>query len=468
MWKYLTKIVAKLKTLRVNFYNIINIARPDEGYALIYVLFINLLIISALLSFLCMMFFYNMQSIKILSKTRLDWACYSAAQLAALDSTGIKNRSYTVGIDSLEVNVTENLFGLYIMVTTSAKYNNDSSMYQCLFASAIIPPFANALTISHPNATVTIAGQTHITGNISLTSNNISKGNIFGIRNSSENYLDGDVLVNDSLKPNIFKDSLVEDIFNLNSQNINQNTVSLGSTTVDGHFLSHYPPGQNYIINGDLIFKDSLINNDYRYYYFFVSGKTLFQDNCYSTIKMFVRSGDDITLGKNSVVENSLLLTNRKIITDGTYVKYVQMYSKDSVSIMNSYFSYPSTIVSYASPKDSINLHRFVSIKSSTINGTVMLLLTEIGIPGNKSKIYIDDQSKIQGLVYSQNNIESFGNITGSVYTYNYWFYKDPGEYVNWLVNTSINRVNLDKWFLIPCGFKGSKKYEILDGNWIY
>lgn len=462
------RITSKLKQLKTIFFTLINNTFQDDGYALIYVLFINLLIISALLAFLSLMFFYNIQSIKILSKTKLDWACYSAAQLAALDSINIKNSNYIIKVDSINVSVTENLFGLYKMITTSAKFNNDSSVYQCFFSTAIIPAFANSLVISHPNAAVTVAGETNISGNILLTSNNVTRGNIFGIRNSTENYLNGDVIINDSIKSNIYNASHVDELFDFKSPNIQWNNITLESTTVDRNFLSLNPPGQNYIVNGDLKIRDSLFNSDYRYYNFIVSGKVLFSSNCYSNINLIIRSSQDIVIDNNAHIENSILITKGKMNAEGTYAKTVQIYSEDSVSIKDSFFGYPSIILSYASAKDSAQLNRLVNINNSIINGTVMLLIPHIGMPNDKSKIFIDDQSKVQGLVYSENNVESSGKITGCVYTYNYWFYKDPGEYVNWLVNVNIDRKNLDKWFLTPVGFVGGNDYEMLDDKWIY
>ena len=440
----------------------------EDGYALIYILVITLLVISTLVSFMSIIYFYNKMSLKFLTKTKLDYACYSAAQIAASNFNGITDRTIILNVDSIKVKVSEKQFGAYIKINAFAKFHRDSTLYQCFLASRLTSDLSNALTISHPKSTITVAGQTHIYGNIQLTSRNISRGNIFGIRNSNESYLDGQILVNDSLKSNIFENSMVGNIFNKVSSQNKQNEVTLESVTVNKNFLLQHSPDKIYFISGDLTFNDSLSNNDYRYYRFNVTGNVFFRENCYSNINMTIISDQDFIMEPNCHIENTLLASKKKIKADGIFGKNVQLFAKDSITINNSYFSYPSVIVSYNSVNDSIKLNNLISLNNTIMNGTIMLLVPRIGIPGNKSLVLIDGQSKVQGFVYSENDIELQGAITGSVYTYNFWYYKDPTEYINWLVNSTINRAKLDEWFLIPIGFNNNQGYDLLYDKWIY
>lgn len=90
------------------------------------------------------------------------------------------------------------------------------------------------------------------------------------------------------------------------------------------------------------------------------------------------------------------------------------------------------------------------------------------GFSSNKTKIKIDDQSKVQGLVYSENNLELYGDVTGTIYTYNFWYYIEPTEYFNWLINVKVNRNELDSWFLLPTVFDIQAKYKIIKAECVY
>jgi hypothetical protein len=442
--------------------------RDSSGYAIIYVLFVTMLLLSSLAAFSVLKYFYNNMSLKALAKERLNSACYSAVQIAISDTNCLHENSFIINHDSINVNVNIQQIGLYALISASAKSHNDSSLYQCFVSEKLRSPFKNAITISHPNSNITVAGVTHITGDILSSAANITKGNIFGIRNSSENYLEGKILKETNIKASIFNDSLIMPLFNYDNVSLDSTCLQLKSLVIDNSFLSTYSQGQKFIVNGQVTIKDNLNSKNYKYYDITARDKVYFYTNTSSNVKLIIKSDSSIIIDKGCNLENELLVSKSKIIIAGSQFKNVQMFSKDSLLISDSNFRYPSVIVGYTARKDSLMPAKLLSIKNSVVNGAVMLLYPVTGVSGNKSKIVIDEKSKVQGVIYSENNIEISGNITSSVYTYNFWYYKDPGEYINWLVNTNINRNKLDKWFLLPLGFDGKHDYEILDEKWIY
>ena len=442
--------------------------RNDDGYAVLYIIFISFLIISALFVFLGMIFFYNAQSLKFLNKEKLNWACYSSAQIAESYPEYSQKNNFTLNYDSVNVNVASKMIGLFRIVTASAKKNNDSSLYECYFAGNISLPFNNALTVTHPNTSMTIAGETNITGNISAASNKVTKGNIFGIRNSNGNYLNGRLIVDPGLSTRIFNDSLVQNIFNNELFNNTGNPVELKSTVVNNNFINNNPPNQNYHIIGNLVFRDSSFSSDYRFYYFNVSGKVEFKSDAYLNANIIIHSDSSVTIYPHCHIQNIVLISGSKVSVFASTFKNVQIIAKDSIVLSNSYFSYPSLIVSYSSTADNVNLNKYIGLTGTKLNGSVLLLSSVIGVPGNKSLVSIDSKSEVQGLIYSENNTDISGKIIGSVYTYNVWYYKDPSEYINWLVDANINRTKLNKHFLIPLGFKGSYDCGMLRDKWIY
>jgi hypothetical protein len=74
----------------------------------------------------------------------------------------------------------------------------------------------------------------------------------------------------------------------------------------------------------------------------------------------------------------------------------------------------------------------------------------------------------VQGFIYCENNLELLGKLYGEAYTYNTYFYQEPTQYINWLVNMEIDRNKLDKWFCFPLGFSTSRNYKIIKESWIY
>jgi hypothetical protein len=376
--------------------------------------------------------------------------------------------NFIIKHDSINVNINLQQIGLYMLVSASAKLNNDSSLYQCFLAENNNSYFKNAITISHPNSNITIAGVTYINGDILSASANITKGNIFGIRNSSENYLDGKIIKDVNIKTSIYKDSLIATIFNSYDSSGDSSCIELKSLVVDNNFLNTYSQGQKFIVNGQLTIKDSLNSKNYKYYSITACDKVYFYANTCSNVKLIIKSDSSITIDSGCKLENELLVSKSKIVVAGSHLKNVQLFSADTLSVSNSYFQYPSVIVNYTARKDSLVPNKLLSLKNSVVNGAVMLIYPVTGVSGNKSKIEVDEKSKVQGVIYSANNVELAGKIFGSVYTYNIWYYKDPGEYINWLVDINVNREKLDKWFLLPLGFDANHDYEILDEKWIY
>jgi hypothetical protein len=51
---------------------------------------------------------------------------------------------------------------------------------------------------------------------------------------------------------------------------------------------------------------------------------------------------------------------------------------------------------------------------------------------------------------------------------YKFIYYREPTEYINWIVNARIDRRSLDEWFLLPAGFEGAEQRRILKETWIY
>jgi hypothetical protein len=446
---------------------LIKIPGDNKGYALTYVLFINLLIFSSVLALMGILFFYNFRSLKVVLKTKLDLACYSAVQILLADTTSASKPEITLICDSISVNIQQKQLGLFREIIASANTGKDSSAYECIIGCDLQLPFNNAVTITHPRTSVTIAGMTNINGNMELTSAGVTRGNIFGIRNSNDNYILGKVLVNENLQTKFFNDSLISNIFS-DSYLKKESFTTLKTTILDNDFFNKNSLQHNYIIEGDLTLKDSLSIRSYNPYYFRVSGRTTFIKNCFSNLNITIYSDSIAQIENNCRIGNAIVISKTGIYCEGSSLKSTQLFSQDSILISNSYFSYPSVAANYVNTSDSAKLNSHITVVNSIFNGSIIQVNSIVGQINNKSKITIDKQSKIQGIIYSDNNVELLGTLLGSIYTYNFYYYKQPSEYINWLIDVNINRGKLDKWFLVPVGFKSKSRYEIINEKWLY
>lgn len=442
-----------------------------SGYALPSVLLITLLVVTSIMGLLTVIFFYDGISMRMIEKKKLDLAGYSALQMLLSDTSGVSAGNRTFSIDSISVTTNTRLKGFYWEVTTTARGKNDSSEVNYLLGSPVEKSrlFTNAVVLSRPNLRATVAGNTKITGNILATTNRITKGNIFGEPPVEKDYLDGEIIVDTDIPVQLAQDSLFDKIYydlaNRNSSYIEFESFHLDENTIktiNGSELLKL--SANFQLSGKLNSAEQNIPVN-----IFAGGKVFIQKDTYSDIDISIIAGSEVKIGKNVHLENALIFSDSAItISADSYFKNVQLFSRNKIIIRGSLFDYPSLICLNIDASDSAKLNNSLDISSSVVNGTVLLMTSSSGLSSNKTKIKIDDKSKIQGVIYSENNLELLGEVHGSVYSYNFWFYKEPTEYINWLVNINVNRKDMSNWFLLPVALSESNRLEVLKKTCIY
>ncbi len=444
----------------------------EYGYALPSVLMVSLLVITLLLGLLSVIFFYDRESIKAVEKKKLDLACYSALNTILSDTLSFSSDTMQIFIDSILVTVIKKNRGLFNEITTSSKGINDSSKISYLVgrANSNSKYFNNALVISRPNLRASVVGKTEISGDILATSKKFIKGNIFGEPPVEDGYHKGNITTDNNIPVHLLSDSLVE---NFRDQVLldENSKIELKNFSINSININDLQQYKTIYITGELSFSENIdLKRQLEPITFQSDSIVSFSSGTNSSIDMNIVSKGDIQIEKNSTLENIVLITEGSInVEPGCYFRNVQLFSSDEIIINDSQFDYPSVIFLSIDAEDSTKLDKAIEISSSIINGYVILTTTSSGLSNNKSKIKIDKESKMQGIVYSENNLEQHGEVTGTVYTYNYWYYKEPNEYINWLINVKIDRNKLSDWFLLPIGFAdNNSKQGILKETWIY
>lgn len=440
--------------------------KSESGYILPSVLLVIFLIISLLLSLLAVVAFNNRLDIKRLNKKRLDLACYSAVQKhLASHSSELDNGSYDIVVDSIKVNLSNRLKGLFLLITADTKKNRDSSKVSFLFNREVTPEFENALILSKPNINPIVSGVTRIVGDILMYNKQITKGSIYGLKTADNNFHNGVIKSSKDISAKYFRDTLIKFIFrNEYSSGLNllDNSVTLSPAQIDTM--------KNTYINGDLtISGTSGLKINYSDLRIFCKGKVLIRSGTTLSRELGIKCDSSCVIEDNTKLENLLIISGGSVsVGKNSELKTAQIFSREGISCDGAVFNFPSVLCTYCETGHKENWQNKLELKSTILNGTAMLICDVAGVSGNLSKINIDEKSKIQGALYSENYSEIHGAVLGSVYTWCLWYYKSPTEYINWLVDLSLNRNELDSSFTLPFGFNGSKKYKRMNEAWIY
>lgn len=441
-----------------------------NGYALPSVLLVSLLVITMLLSILSVIYFTNKGTSKLIEEQKLRLACYSAVQRALVDSILLFSDSSIIQQENYTVLLRTKQYGFWREVIATANGIMDSVKLKYLIGTKPTDNsyFENAIVMTRPNLRATVVGNTKITGDIIGTSDQIIMGNIFDEPPIKKDYHKGNKKIDLNIKSQIIPDSLFEQI-SKSFSNYQQVFVEEEQQEINQLNIDRFTEGMQYNLPGNLQFSGEIKLKSKEQLKFKAANKIEFDENTIVKTPLNLFSDSLIVIRKNCIIENTILYSNGPIIIeDGSTFKNIQFFSTDSIYIKGSQFNYPSIICLSIDDTISSNQNKAIIIENSIVNGSVLLMTNTSGLSSNRTKIKIDSDSKVQGLIYSENNLELYGEVFGTVFTYNFWYYKEPTEYINWLVNLMVNREELDKWFLLPITIATESNYEILKEEWIY
>lgn len=423
-----------------------------------------------LLSILSVIYFTNRGTSKLVEQQKLKLACYSVVQMALVDSSLLYSDSSMIEFEGFNVLLRTRQYGFWREITATSEGINDSIKLKSLIGIKGTEDgyFNNVIIITRPNLRATVVGNTEITGDILGTSDQILMGNIFGEPPIKKDYHKGNKKIDLNIKSQLIPDSLFEQI-SKSFSNTQQVFVEEEQQEINQFNLDQFTEGMQYNFPGNLQLSGEIKLKSKEQIKYKVSSEIEISENSIIKTPLNLYSDSLIVVKKNCKLENVILYSNGPIIIEeGSTFKNVQFFSTDSIYVKASQFNYPSIICLSIDDTILANQDNAIIIENSIVNGSVLLMTNTSGLSSNRTKIKIDSDSKVQGLVYSENNLELYGEVLGTVFTYNFWYYKEPTEYINWLINVKINRVELNKWFLLPIAVTSENNYQILKEEWIY
>lgn len=441
----------------------------DEGYAIISVLMIGLLILSLLLGLLLERYYSSLLSERRIHKKKLENACYSVLQKHIISHPlDYSSGKYITEEDASKIEVKYGVNGLLYSVEIKASTNKDSAKVRYLLAEKMNSIFENALILSRYDINASYTGNTKIKGSILAQNAKISMGSIFGIKSPTEYFHDGEIRVNKNIKNKVLPEKLLKKIFSYEVPNgikiIDKNIKLSFSDLDDANII--------YVIGNISISGTNRSTKHFRgKVKIYAKGQITIDSNSENFRDIEIVTDSTILIKENSHLENVLFLARKGIrILENTSFKNAQLFSTKYIKSEKVQFKYPSILCIYTQSKvNSATDSNRIELKSSILNGSALLVSDVVGDEANKSRIIIDEKSIVHGIIYSENNCEILGPVKGAVYTYNLWFYKAPSEYINWLVNLHIYRNELDNNYLLPIGLGDNiKSLQLLKEEWIY
>lgn len=152
---------------------------------------------------------------------------------------------------------------------------------------------------------------------------------------------------------------------------------------------------------------------------------------------VIIFSEDRISISSSKFFENVLLIAPTVIIESG-FRGNLQVFCRDTIIVEeNSTLTYPSVLTV------SNHENAFLSIgNGSEVCGLISMV--NVGIAnGNHGSILLNEGSLFVGQIFSHGSVSLRGKVTGSAYCKSLFYNRTGSSYLNYLVNTQIDRAAL-------------------------
>lgn len=167
---------------------------------------------------------------------------------------------------------------------------------------------------------------------------------------------------------------------------------------------------------------------------------------------IIIRSDVKITVKNTSDLKDIILTAPVIEIENGVNGNF-QAIANTTIKIgQNCILNYPSAFVllekeGMEKPKGYDPFHNKIYIdKNTVVKGSISYLKTS-NETGYMPNVYIAPKSNIKGEIYSEGNLELWGKVTGSVYTYQFITNEGGTVYINHLYDAVITREGLPEAF---------------------
>ncbi len=175
-------------------------------------------------------------------------------------------------------------------------------------------------------------------------------------------------------------------------------------------------------------------------------------------------AGDSLKIMGSVNGDHALFYAEQEITIDSKQPFSGQLLANGGVSILGkSYLKYPSVIYTNGTIENGTRGGRVKVSGESLIEG--LMLIPEPGetITEDNMRLIAGKGTKIKGGIYNTAKSELHGEVAGSVLTMQFYFYRSPTAYINWLKDVVIDVKERPENYTVPLGFSETRRFEVLE-----
>ncbi len=398
--------------------------------ALYYAVFLSFLIALTAGFFILYTYFYNFFIDQQLLRGQVIANVNSAINVFCKDPNAFNYNTATPWRiegepENQNINVTRKHWGAYDLIFAKAQNKHYSFQKMAITGDDFFQKDQYALYLADKKKYLSISGSTKLVGNCYLPKLGIKRAYIEGQGYKNKELVYGEIKISSSKLParNYLLDKWLEP------------------------YLSKNYPKTDSILFLSEIRNIKEINNSFQ-------NKTLLLltdiQSGFPRIpvigNVIIHSDATLLIPGNAIAKNVIVFAPSIIIESG-FSGCIQVFASQSIDIRdNCLLEYPSFVGLYCTKSDE---NAFVNIGNNTlISGGI--LLDASGNGKEDPKIKLDNKSTVEGIVYSSGAVQSKGKITGSLCAEKFFLKTASSIYENHLLNSTINRVTLNKEFAGP------------------
>lgn len=315
-------------------------------------------------------------------------------------------------------------WGIFDKVLSQGSIKNFEHTQAALLGGSLDSLNRLALYLEDTNTPLVVAGRTMITGNVIVPSQGVKAGNIAGNYYQGRQLIDGNVSKTASKKPAIDEDkrAYFENILYNSTLPKEQELIALDSKAIKHTFLQ--PPKWIYK-SGVIHLTDQSISNN-----------------------IIIKSDSLIRVSAFAKAKNIILIAPHIVIEKNADVSLQAFASKSLVIEENARLRYPSALVlmeqNNRNRVDQIE-NKGIILKEGAIAEASIVHLSTNEETIRKPKLVINEGAVVRGEVYSDEWIELFGSVEGTVYASGLASRVRGSVYKNQLFNAVINSSQLSE-----------------------
>lgn len=369
--------------------------------------------------------------------------------------------------DSTEALISAKPFGGFLSLASTVESEDRSKSIRTLVGSQAIPRFNNAVVLGDLRSALNLTGNTTIRGDIEVGPLSIKKKSFKG--EVFEGTVEGNIKKSKSdILPKFDKSLFDREISYCDSllKNPPKEAVQIEAGTVDLSKGNVFQRGSTFFVEGNLeLNADSTTSLPGEIIFIVTGDLTLNGPISYNPFSRFI-VGKNLNISGKIEGKHGLFYARQELeVEAGEPFSGQFIAGRKALISGSSYLRYPSVVYLKGEVEKNIRKGRVELSGQSVVEGTLIIPAPDKTINQDESRLVVGNSSTVRGAIFNTGQTELHGEVMGSVLTLQFYFYKSPTSYINWLKDVTVNVDKRPENFAIPLGFSGNRKFQILVWN---